>query len=253
MREPLTFGIVPYLNGWPLSRGLGTEFPGSRVVSLTPADLAARLLSGEIDLAMVSSIFAGEDDRFARLSDACIASRGAVKSVQLFHGPPVDKIRRVGLDTASRSSIVLGRIILERRFGLTPDYAPFAHGDDFTASGLDAVVVIGDQTFDMLERKIESIDLGTAWRDYTGLPFVYAFWTGITGRDWGRIGRRLENVRDRNLEEMETVIREASERWKRPPSFCRDYLTNNVHYRIGPEEAAGLKRFYREAADLPGS
>jgi chorismate dehydratase len=253
MSEPLTIGIVPYLNAWPLVRGLGREFPGSQVVSLTPADLAARLLGGEIDVAMVSSIFAGENDGFVRLGDACIASRAEVRSVQLFHGAPVDRIRRVGLDTSSRSSIILGRIILERHFGLSPEYAPFPPGDDFTASGLDAAVVIGDRTFDMLGRKVDAVDLGAAWRDYTGLPFVYAFWTGSSARDWGRTGRRLENVRNRNLEEMESTVREASERWNRPLSFCRDYLTRNVHFRFGPGEAAGLKRFYREAAELQQS
>lgn len=245
--EPLRIGVVPYLNAYPLVRGLEAAFPEAAVTSAAPAVLGEELGRGDIDIAIASSIFACRDGRLQRVGRSCIASRGAVRSVQLFRQCPLDRVRRVGLHSASGSSVLLGRIILERHLGLAPTYVPFPEGGEFPSPDLDAVVMIGDRTFALLRRGVPAVDLGEAWRAYTALPFVYALWTGRGERDWTGTARRLEILLQRNLDDLAAVCEEAAARWSLSTEFCREYLTRNVHYGFGPEEAAGLRRFAEEA------
>jgi chorismate dehydratase len=206
-----------------------------------------------MDLALVSSIFVLQHPGFVRVGNICIASKGPIRSVRLFHSRPLEEVQCVGLDAASRTSVVLGKIILERHLHLSPEYVPLDEAEGFPASGTDAAVVIGDRSFKLTDRGISSLDLGEAWREYTGLPFVFAFWTGRRDRDWEDVAQRLGQVRDRNLADSDAVSHEASDGWGLPLEFCREYLTQNVHYTFGPEEANGLERFFAEAeAFMPG-
>lgn len=248
--ERLRVGIVPYLNAFPLVRGVDEQLRGAEVVCASPAELGRLLASGEIHLAMLSSIFAGRNPGFCRVGSVCIASRGEVRSVQLFHSTPLKRIRHVGLDPASLSSVALGKIILERHLRLQPEYRDLPPDAEFPMPGLDAAVMMGDRTFAHLDRGVPALDLGRAWRDFTALPFVYAFWTGRENPAWSVVARHLEALRDRNLARLDEVVREAAERWGLTEEFCRNYLTRNVQYFFGPLEEAGLRRFYAEAAAL---
>jgi chorismate dehydratase len=249
----LRIGIVPYLNTYPLVRGLAERIPTAKLIAAPPSQLADALERAEIDLAILSSIFLARNQGFVRVGNACVASRGPIRSVQLFHRVPLREIRRVGLDPASRTSVILGRIILERHLGVAPEYVSLKDSGEFPTAGFDAAVMIGDRSFDLLDEGVPALDLGQAWRDFAGLPFVFALWTGRADRDWRDVACLLEEVRDRNIADPGTIAREASGKWGRSVGFCEQYFSENVRYFFGTQEQAGLERFFAEAEAYLGS
>src|SRR5690348_5263249 len=110
----------------------------------------------------------------------CIGSEGPVASVALFARKPVRDLRRIALDTSSRTSAALVRILCARRFDVAPAFV--SHAPDLGAmlAQADAALLIGDPALFVYPAAFgaEKIDLGAAWSDMTGLPFVWAFWAG---------------------------------------------------------------------------
>ena len=142
--------------------------------------MAERLHAGEVDLGLVPSIEYAFG-RYAIVPGVAIASRGPVRSVCLFHRGPLERVRRVALDTSSRASVGLVRVLLHARLGRDPEYVPMAPRLDAMLGEADAALLIGDPALD-LESDVARLDLGEEWTRLTGLPFVYAFWAGPAGR-----------------------------------------------------------------------
>jgi chorismate dehydratase len=117
-------GAVSYLNAGPLVWGLEKE-EGYQLLRDTPARVAGCLHSGGVDLGMIPSIEYAFG-RYAIVPGIGIGSRGAVQSVLLFHTRPLEDVRRVALDTSSRTSAALVRILLRERRGRDPEYVPMA-------------------------------------------------------------------------------------------------------------------------------
>ena len=96
---------------------------------------------------------------------------------------PLRDIRRIALDTSSRTSVALIRVLCRHHFGIAPAFVD--HGPDLQpmTRACDAAVLIGDPALeaDHAALGLTKIDLGAAWREMTGLPFVYAAWTGRPG------------------------------------------------------------------------
>ena len=112
-----------------------------------------------------------------------IGSRGPVASVALFTRVPIEKIQSIALDTSSRTSVTLIRVLCKHRFAIAPEFV--AHGPDLKSMVMaaDASLLIGDPAFeaDPLALGLRKIDLGEEWTAMTGLPFIYAAWTGRSG------------------------------------------------------------------------
>ena len=125
--QPRRIGVVPYLNALPLIEGLDGR-PDVELRRAVPSRLSRWLADGEIDAASLPIIDAGADPGYRVVPGIAIASRGPVRSVCLFHERPLDELRTVVLDPASRTSVVLLRILLERRFGVRPEYVDPAPG-----------------------------------------------------------------------------------------------------------------------------
>ena len=114
----------------------------------------------------------------------CIGSEGAVDSVALFTRRPVRQIRSIALDTSSRTSVALTRILCARRFEVSPAFRPAAPDLPSMLASADAALLIGDPALfaDHVALGVTKVDLGQAWSDMTGLPFVWAFWAGPARR-----------------------------------------------------------------------
>ena len=124
---------------------------------------------------------------------AAIASRGPVRSVCLFHRGPLERVRRVALDTSSRTSSALVRVLLRERLGHDPQYVPMAPGLVDMLAVADAALMIGDPALDH-EGDVPRLDLGEEWLRVTGLPFVFAFWAGRAGSVSPAGVRRLQTA-----------------------------------------------------------
>jgi chorismate dehydratase len=233
-RPPQRFRIggVPFGVGAPLLHGLDGE-PTVELVRAVPTDLIPSLRAGAIDAALVSSIEGFRRPGYAAVDGVGICCHGAVQSVRAFRrrGRP---IRSVGLTHESESSVALLRALLrgplraesgvafERvRSTRTPDALPH-----------DLVLLIGDDGLHADPGEREPIDLGAAWLDWTGLPFVFALWLIRPGVDADALAAILTRAR----ETARSLPRTSEE--------------GGVHYDVGPAEHEGLARFADEARAL---
>src|SRR5258705_258889 len=182
-QRPVRIGAVRYLNARPLTWALDRA-PGRWQVRYDLPSVCARLLhDGEVDLGLVPSIEYLRSDDYCFVPGVGIGSRGPVASVALFTRRPLHDIRHIALDTSSRSSVTLVRVLCDQRFHITPEFVP--HGPDLAAMvrDYDAGLLIGDPALeaDPDTLGVRKIDLGTEWTAMTGLPFIYAAWTGRAG------------------------------------------------------------------------
>lgn len=243
----LRLGAVSYLNAEPSVYGLERE-PAFRVERDVPSRVAERLHAGEVDLGLVPSIEYAFG-RYAIVPGIAIASRGPVRSVCLFHPGPLERVRRVALDTSSRASVGLVRVLLHARLGRDPEYVGMAPSLDAMLAEADAALLIGDPALD-LESDVARLDLGEEWTRLTGLPFVYAFWAGREGalRPDG-VARLQRALREGTGALGEIAARQARGDAARAARY-EAYLRDNIVYQLGEAEQAGLAEFWRRAHAL---
>ena len=266
MPETLTIGAVPYLNARPLTFGLEAE-SGIRLRLARPSDLAAMLRSGEVVAAMAPSIeyfcmaaegservrasskAAGGAGGFVALPVAAIGSRGPVGSVRLFGFAAPDKLRRVLLDSASRTSNALARVLVVRRLGSQPHFLlPEEVGT--SSRRVDAEIVMGDRALSAERPEAEwELDLGSEWQHWVHLPFVYAFWMARADAPVERLMEVLTAARDRGLAAREAIADAGAAELGIPVETARRYLLEQIRYEFATREQDGLRVFYRMAGE----
>jgi chorismate dehydratase len=231
---PFRVGSVKALNTVPLTRGLEDE-----IILATPARLAEMLRRDELDAALVSVVEPLLNDRYDVLDGIAVASLGEVKSVLLAHRQPVEQMREVFCDTASLTSVRLLRVLLAER-GLNPELKPLA---DYNFSvPPDNLMLIGDAALDFLfgSHGHEIWDLGAAWYEMTGLPFVYAVWALRRGVENSALRRQLREARDFGLDTLDHIIRDRTEY---TADFRKDYFGWHLHYYLSSDEKRGIGKF----------
>jgi chorismate dehydratase len=251
MDTAVRVGAVNYLNTKPLIHDFESLAPNAELILDVPSRLAELLAAGTLDVALIPVIEYFRAGCYSIVPNVAIASRGPVLSVTLFSRKPWSDIRRVALDVGSRTSAALTQILLQKRYGVTPEILPLAleqHAEDIDA---DAVLLIGDRAMRAcLPGFAHAYDLGQEWFDWTGLPFVYAVWAVREGADLGVVEQALVEAKRRGLEAVGRIAQHEAPRLKLDAGFCRRYLSNILHFDLGPREQAGLHHFYLLACEL---
>jgi chorismate dehydratase len=232
-------GSVCYLNAVPLTWGIEKE-----VLFATPSELAKRLLRDELDAALVSVTEVLLRDRYEVLDGVAIACQGTVKSVFLAHRVALEDVREIFLDTASLASVNLLKVLLRER-GLAPRLRPL---ESYTeASGCDAVLLIGDRALEFVwaGHSHRVWDLGAAWGELTGLPFVYAVWVLRRGKTGDELRARLRAARDAGVGAIDEIV---ARRTEFDAAFRREYFRRHIYYALGEREKRGLAEFARRLA-----
>ncbi len=240
----LRVGAVNYLNTKPLVYRLDRLAPQADVVFDLPSRLADRLAAGELDVALIPSIEFFQSPDYRIVSNACIACRGPVLSVKLFSRVPPQEISSLALDEGSRTSAALVRILLRERFGVKPRLEPLPIGEGLDSAKADAVLLIGDRAIHSLPGQFAEVwDLGDAWVNWTGLPFVFAMWTARKDVELGGLESALGEARDLGMAHVSNIAAiEAAPLGLTVPQ-CVAYLRDNLHFYLGEQELEGLKRF----------
>lgn len=253
-------GAVGYLNARPLVYRLDRS-PNFSLRFDVPAKCAELLHAGDIDVGLIPSIEYLRGGPFAIVPDLAIASRGPVTSVMIYTTRRIEDVRSIAMDTSSRTSVALVRVLCAKLFNITPVLEPLGPDLNAMLSRCDAALMIGDNAlFEQApdhrspitgERSpVSVIDLGEEWTRLTGLPFVYAFWAGTPGVLTPAHVRELQVTRDRGLLEAEAVAREYLKDTPERQALGARYLRDNIKYHFGDDERAGLELFYRYAAEL---
>jgi chorismate dehydratase len=236
------------LNVRPLVYGLENR---SDLFSLrydVPAVCAELLHGRQIDLGMIPTIEALRSREYRFVPDLGIVSDGPVASVAIFTKVPLRGVRRLGLDTSSRTSAGLTRILCRELWDVDPEFVSVPPAAAARLEGCDASLLIGDPALflDHDAAGFQKVDLGAEWTSLTGLPFVWAAWAGRTGAVGPREIAALQAARDQGLEHTDEIAEEYCGAARAP--IGRRYLRDNMRYRLGAREAEGLQRYWDLAA-----
>lgn len=247
-----TIGAVGYLNSKPLVYGLDRVPALLDVRFDVPSRCAALLHQGEVALGLIPSIeyLRGRDYRV--VPDVAIASDGPVASVALFTRVPLERVRRIALDTSSRTSAALLRVLCAERFGIAPAFEQA--GPDLPAmlDGHDAALLIGDPALFADHERLgaSKIDLGAEWQAHTGLPFVWAFWAGPEQGADAAACEALLAARDGGVANIAAIAADYGAGDPDRTRRAETYLRQNMRYGLGAACQEALARFYAGAARL---
>ena len=249
----LRLGAVSYLNTQPLVYGLD-DIPEQFDVRFdVPAKCAELLHDDQVDLGLIPAIeyLRGVEDYWI-VPGVSIASEGQIASVAVFSKVPIDQVTTMALDLSSRTSVALTRILCAKRWGIAPAFTPAVPDLDRMLAGADAALVIGDPALaiDADARGLSKVDLGAEWQTLTGLPFVYAMWTGRAGVASVAQCRALQDARDLGVANLQTIAREVGGGDAVREARTLVYLRDNLKYALGEREAAGLRRFHELGVEL---
>jgi predicted solute-binding protein len=250
--RPVRLGAVSYLNVRPLVYGLERRPDAVTLRFDVPSDCAQLLAAGEIDLGMIPSIAWLDRPGDRIVPGVCIGSDGPVASVALFARKPIYEVSSIALDTSSRTSVTLVRMLCARKFRISPAFVPHAPDLGAMLSVADAALVIGDIALfaDYRAHGAEKIDLGDEWTAMTGLPFVWAFWSGRPDAVNPETVALLQAAAaDGMAHSDEIAAAYCSHDPARIPTAER-YLRENLAFRLTGRALDGLRTFYAEAARL---
>jgi chorismate dehydratase len=247
-RRPPVLAVVSYLNARPLIDGLAAD---CELIQAVPAECWRLVMEGAADAGLVPALGLGEEDGLAAVPGIAIGSAGPVRSVLVAARRPLAECTSVAIDRSSRTSVVLLKLILRHRYGVTPRFATMEPDVHRMLAVHDAALLIGDPALDLAAGPASSFaidDLGAEWRAWTGLPFVYAVWAGREARITPELVTRLTAARDRGLSRIDALARAGAP----DPATAernRRYLEEDIRFTLGPDERAGLVHFLRLAAD----
>lgn len=249
----LRLGAVSYLNTKPLVYGLEAMPEQFDVRFDVPAKCAELLHLGQVDLGLIPAIeyLRGTED-YWMVPGVAIASEGDVASVAVFSKQPIDQVQSLALDVSSRTSVALTRILCAKRWGISPAFTPAAPDLATMLASADAALVIGDpaMAIDAGALGLRKLDLGGEWQALTGLPFVYAMWTGRHGAASPSQCAALRNAREQGEANLPRIADRVGEGDAGRADRALRYLRDNLKYGLGEREAAGLRRFHELGVEL---
>ena len=242
-------GAVGYLNARPLVHGLDARRDLFDVRFDVPSRCATLLHEGATDIGMIPSIeYLRSPEPYRIVPELGIVSDGDVASVALFSRVPLAQVRRIGLDTSSRTSAGLTRVLCREAWQIDPEFVNVSPEAAAKVEGIDAALLIGDPALflDHESAGLRKIDLGAEWTAATGLPFVWAFWAGRRDAIGAAAIGALQEARDHGVRDSDDIARAYCGSERAP--LCRRYLRENIKYRLGKRETQGLRRYYDLAA-----
>ena len=241
---------VSFLNARPITYGLEQGLGDDRfeLSFELPSRCAELLERGDVDLGLIpSASYAAATGEMRIVPGIAIAGFGPVRTVLLVGEVPWAEMKHIALDSASRSSAMLLRLLCKER-GLTPRFREVPHDEVLdAASGATGALVIGDAGFAAAGRFPHIVDLGAAWRDVTGLPFVYAVLAGRPGAVGPDDIAVLQQSLAQGLASRATIARAWSEAHGGDPADYERYLARDIRYTLGAEELSGLSAFFDRA------
>ncbi|MDQ1713468.1 MAG: chorismate dehydratase [Frankiaceae bacterium] len=255
-------GHIQFLNCLPLYWGLirSGALLDVDLTKDTPDRLNDGLVRGDLDIGPISLVeYLRHADDLLVLPGIAVGSDGPVLSVNLVSKVPLERLdqRLVALGSTSRTSVLLAQLLLEDLHDVRPTYATMP--PDLTTMLLeaDAAVLIGDAALraahEAESRGLYVTDLGQAWKDWTGLPMVFAVWAAR--RDFAEqhpglvkdVHESFLSSRDLSLANVREVA-EAASRWEALDAATLERYFTTLDFTLGERQLEGLREFARRAA-----
>ncbi len=262
--NPIRVACVQYLNTAPLVEGL-EKLEGLTLIPAVPSDIAPMVRAGEADVGLASVVDAVSDPELAILPAGMIGCDGKTLTVRLFSTGPLEQVTTVAADADSHTSVALARVLMAERFGVTPEIVPFDAKERVPLEGKtieqdddgwpQCLLLIGDKVVTHSPPAVRyphQLDLGEAWRELTGLPFVYAAWQCRTDALQDDAGRRrmalasamLDRQRRHNQTRLDWLIQKWAPQARWPIDLAQRYIGELLRYDLGERERGAVLRFF---------
>ncbi|WP_438487333.1 menaquinone biosynthetic enzyme MqnA/MqnD family protein [Streptomyces sp. S186] len=260
-------GHIQFLNCLPLYWGLartGTLLDLD-LTKDTPEKLSEQLVRGELDIAPITLVeFLRAADDLVAFPDLAVGCNGPVMSCVIVSQKPLDQLdgARVALGSTSRTSVRLAQLLLAEKIGVRPEYFTCPPDLGLMMQEADAAVLIGDAALranlhDAPKLGLDVHDLGRMWKDWTGLPFVFAVWAAR--RDYlerepavvQKVHEAFLASRDLSLDEVGKVAEQAA-RWEHFDQELLERYFTTLDFRFGPDQLRGVTEFARRVGPTTG-
>jgi chorismate dehydratase len=240
VQTKIRVGAVSYLNTKPLIYGFeqGMMREDVELVIDYPSKIASMLLENKIDVGLVPVAIIPKMKEHFIISDYCIGCEGEVASVCLFSEVPLEEIKTILLDYQSRSSVALLKILIREHWKIEVNFEQTINGYQSKIAGTTAGLVIGDRA--LQQRKVSEYiyDLGSEWKKFTGLPFVFAAWISNKKLEDSFIDSfNKANAFGTNL--IESVVKNYPD----APFDLEEYYTKYIKFKLDEDKLKGLKSF----------
>lgn len=233
---------INYLNSIPFIYGL--EHHPIReeldIIPCVPSVGADMVATGKADIGIIPVGAAIQIPNHRIVTDYCIGATSTVASVLLCSGTPLQQIKKIYLDTDSRTSVLLCRILCKKYWGITPEFESF----DFSQKQLnpnDSYVIIGDKAMLHSEEFKYVYDLAQQWIEFKQKPFVFAAWVTTKDLESGFITRFNDALR-LGISSIDKIIEEGDFPFSK--EFVKNYFTNNISYNLDSYKLQGLQDFW---------
>lgn len=213
-----------------------------------PAACADQVAAGAADIGIIPS-FELTRQNLEIIQGAGIACHGPVRSILLISARPAAEIRRLAVDSSSRTSVQLARVLLARRFGAEPELIPHAPDLDPMLRDADAALIIGDPALrlDPATLPYHVYDLGREWVEMTQLPFVFAVWAGRASVVTPEVVDAFQQSCRYGRERIEEIVTAESGQRGMAPELVRQYLTRHIVHELAPRDYQGMELFLNYA------
>ena len=244
---------VSYLNTVPLVWGIehGAQRDVFDLNFALPSECADQLATGEADIGIVPVIEMARQ-KLSYFRSTGIACHGAVRSILLVSKVPLREIKTLATDAGSRTSVMLSRIVLAEKYGVQPTLLSRRAELSTMLGEADAALLIGDPALrlDPSTLPFETLDLGLEWTQMTGLPMVFALWSGRKEVMQPAFEQAfLDSCRD-GLAHIDNIVAEQSPIRGVTAQLARQYLTRNIVFELNDRDHQGLQLYLKYAATL---
>jgi len=250
--EKIRISAVKYANTYPFIYGL-TESGFDKNVTLEtdhPADCAAKLIAGKVDIGLIPVATLPLMSEYHIISDFCIGANGNVRTVMLLSNCPFNNIETVFLDYRSRSSVNLTKVLAKNFWNSEFRWMNTSKGFDFRNIGMnEAVVLIGDQCFEYEKSFSYKIDLALEWKNFSGLPFVFACWTSNKKLDRDFIAE-FNKALSLGVKNIDAVVQKYGKTGVISGSDLKTYLKENIDYDLNDDKKKAMKLFLELMGEL---
>ena len=244
---------VNYLNTKPFMYGLvqaGMEEELEMHKDI-PSVCADKLINDEVDIALIPVAALAQLPQHFIVSDYCIGCDGEVKTVCLYSNSPIEEVNRIYLDVHSRTSAALSKILVKEYWKkVNMDYKPIYDVDNILIDDDSAILAIGDKTIGMDSKFRFTYDLGVAWKDMTGLPFVFAAWVANKKLKADFLDR-FNNALSQGLShipELLFILPEQDQDFD-----LKNYFEKNISYHLDEKKKEALRLFMSKLNHLNSS
>lgn len=274
----LRISIVEYLNTAPLVWGFA-EGPLSGKYDLSfalPSKCADALRAGEVDVAIIPAVEYQRIDGLVALPGIAVAAKGEVRSILVVSKKPIENVKTLALDTSSRSSAALVRLLAAGTWRIAPEFIDADPDPPGMLARADAALVIGDPALriavkmdylfgkkpkegaccqgDPSELPVPGYpalfvyDVAFQWREMTGKPCVLAIWAGRQEKITPEVAADFQASKQFGLDHISEIAEAASVKLDLPPQTLETYLRENIDFSLDDENLAGLNLYFEKCA-----